>query len=112
MQLGFCELWDSKPRLATSGEREQPQACGTGLSSLPWRFRNGGPHLVQCRKVTSYLPCLGASSRFGHVTGRQPCGFWSALLGDFRGLLSTFTDGWLEKVLCDHAAPIPTYIHA
>lgn len=46
--------WDSvKPRLATSGEREQPQACGPGLFSLPWRFRNGGPHRVQCRKVTS-----------------------------------------------------------
>lgn len=33
------------------------------------------------------------------------------MLGDFRGL-STFTDGWLEKVWGDHTAPIPTYIHA
>lgn len=33
------------------------------------------------------------------------------MLGDFRGLLSTFTDGWLEKVLCDHTVPIHAYIH-
>lgn len=45
------------------------------------------------------------------MTRRQLCGFWSALLGDFRGLLSTFTDGWLEKVLCDHTVPIHAYIH-
>lgn len=39
-------LWDSKPCLATSGECEQPQVWGA-RQSLPWRFRNGGPYLVE-----------------------------------------------------------------
>lgn len=54
----------------------------------PW------PPSRDCSLCWDGSPCLGASSRFGHVTRRQLCGFWSALLGDFRGLLSTFTDGW------------------
>lgn len=74
-------------------------ATGLGLGAeSPRRFRNGVHEWLT-------LPgCLLWVWPRDWGMGRQPCGFCSALLGDFRGL---FTVGWLGKVMGDPTASIP-----
>lgn len=92
----------------TSGDRERPQAWDTGLS-LPGGSAVEAHTGFRCRQwLPLTLPgCLLWVWPRDWGTGRQPCGFCSALLGDFRGL---FTVGWLEKVMGDPAASIPTSV--